>query len=428
MTTNISRRDFIRGAGAGFALGPLLFGVSRARAGGGDVVVIGGGFGGATAAKYIRLIDPSIQVTLIEPAKTYVTCPGSNWVLGGLRKIDQITMTYDGLERHGVKVVHDMVTHVDPDKRSVKLKSGGTLSYDRLVVSPGIDFKWGKGYTAAVSHEIPHAWKAGAQTTLLRKQLEAMPDGGTFIIVPPNNPFRCPPGPAERISMVAHYFKKHKPKSKIIALDPKGKFSKQGLFIEGWKKLYGYGTDASMIDYHQNVEIEEIDPKTKTVVTGVDEYKADVLNFIPDQKAGAIAHATGLTGDGDWCPIDGRTFESTLIKGIHVIGDASIAKPLPKSGYAANSEAKVCAAAIAALLQDRPVPEPSWVNTCYSLVAHDYGISVAMVYEIDHATGKISKVQGAGGLSPADAPPKFRRNEALYAQSWWMTITADTWG
>ncbi len=426
--TNMSRRNFIRAAGGSLALGSLLFGVSNARAGGGHVVVIGGGFGGATAAKYIRLIDPSIKVTLVEPAKTYVTCPGSNWVIGGLRKIGQITMTYDGLKKRGVTVVHDVVTHVDPDKRSVKLKSGGTLSYDRLIVSPGIDFKWGKGYTEAVSHEIPHAWKAGPQTTLLRKQLEAMPDGGTFVIVPPNNPFRCPPGPAERISMVAHYFKKHKPKSKIIALDPKGKFSKQGLFIGGWKKLYGFGTDKSMIDYRQNVEIEAIDPKTKTVVLGVEEVQADVLNFIPDQKAGHIARATGLAGEGDWCPIDGRTFESTLIEGIHVIGDSSIAKPLPKSGFAANSEAKVCAAAVAALLQGRPVPEPSWVNTCYSLVAPDYGISVAMVYEINHANGKISKVKGSGGLSPADAPDKVRRSEALYAQSWWMTITADTWG
>ena len=419
----ISRRGFVK-AGSAAALSSMIFGVHNARAASGSkVVVIGGGFGGTIAAKYIKRLDPSISVTLIEPNKTYATCPGSNWVIGGLRDMNSITFDYSGVAASGVDVVHDYVTGIDAGAKTVSLKSGGSMSYDRLVVSPGVAFKDNvEGYD---SEKAPHAWKAGPQTTLLRKQLEAMPDGGTFVISPPPNPFRCPPGPAERISMVAHYMKNHKPKSKIIALDPKGKFSKQGLFVQGWKDNYGYGTDNSMIEYRQQTAVLSFDANAMTLETDVEDVKADVACIIPAQVAGKIAHTAGLTNDSGWCPVNGSTFESTIHAGIHVIGDASIASPLPKSGFAANSEAKVCAAAVVAMLKGTDVPEPAWVNTCYSLVAPGYGISVAMVYEMNHANGKIAKVKGSGGLTPMDGN---RSMEAIYAESWWNNITGEMFG
>ncbi len=429
--SKFTRRQFIKavgattGATAGLSLAGCAPGGTKKQTGSAKakVIIIGGGFGGATAAKYLNYFDPSIEVTLIEAKKTYVTCPGSNWVIGGLRDIGGITHSYDGLAARGIKVLHDWVTDIDANKQTVTTKSGATLPYDRLIVSPGIAFRWEgggvhKGYTAADVNDVPHAWEAGQQTTLLRKQLEAMPDGGTFVIAPPPNPFRCPPGPGERISMVAHYFKKYKPKSKIIAIDGKGKFSKQGLFKQGWKELYG-----DMIDYRQHNTIERIDVKTKTVVTDFEEIKADVLNVIPAQKAGWIASHAGLTDDSGWCPVDHVTCESTIKKNIHVIGDAAILSPMPKSGYAANSQAKVCAASVVALLNGNQLDVPSWVNTCYSLIAPDYGISVAMVYDLKD--GKIGKVKGSGGLTPKDGN---RALEAIYTESWYKNITDDMFG
>ena len=421
---SISRRGFVKAAGAAAALSTMMFGTHNVRAASGSkVIVIGGGFGGVIAAKYIKRLDPSIDVTLIEASTTYATCPGSNWVIGGLRPMSSITFDYKNLAGHGINVVHDYVTGVDAGAKTVTLKGGNTMGYDRLVVSPGVDFADNiAGYDA---EKAPHAWKAGPQTELLRSQLEAMPDGGTFVISPPPNPFRCPPGPAERISMVAHYFKTAKPKSKIIALDPKGKFSKQGLFVQGWKDNYGFGTDNSMIDYRHNTKVNAFNADTMTLETDVDDIKADVACIIPAQKAGKIAFTAGLTNDSGWCPVDGRTFESSIHAGIHVIGDSAIASPLPKSGYAANSEAKVCAAAVVAMLKGVDTPEPAWVNTCYSLVAPNYGISVAMVYELNHADGKIAKVKGSGGLTPMDGN---RMLEAVFAESWWNNITGEMFG
>ncbi|MCB1866889.1 MAG: FAD-dependent oxidoreductase [Chromatiales bacterium] len=413
-----SRRNFLKVSGAaGAASGLALAGcqVGGGSSGPKKVVVIGGGFGGATAARYLKHFDPSIDVTLVEVNTTYATCPGSNWVLGGLRKMSDITMTYDGLKAAGVKVVHDWVTGVSTGSRKVSLKGGGSLPYDRLIVSPGVDFDPMEGYD---ENHNPHAWKAGPQTDALRKQLEAMPDGGTFVIVPPPNPFRCPPGPAERISMVAHYFKQHKPKSKIIAVDVKPKFSKQGLFVEGWKANYD-----GMINYMHQQTIEGIDFKNRVVKTEFDDIKADVLNYIPPQKAGWIAKEAGLVDDKGWCPVDHKTWESTQQANVHVIGDAAHQSPLPKSGYAANSEAKVCAAAVADLLNGREPGDPSWVNTCYSLVAPTYGISVAAVYNLEG--GKVASVKGAGGLSGKDTS---RQLEAVYAESWWSNITKEIWG
>ncbi|MBA1444704.1 MAG: FCSD flavin-binding domain-containing protein [Chromatiales bacterium] len=425
----ITRRSFVKGAGAATAVGMIgtpfiALGASK------KVVVVGGGTGGATAAKYLKLADPTIDVTLIEANKHYYTCYLSNEVLSGDRTIDSIKFGYSGVGKHGVKVVHDIVTGIDAGKRVVKTKGGKSFNYDRCIVAPGVDFKWEtiEGYDANVAETITHAWKAGSQTVTLRKQLLAMKDGGTVCICPPTNPFRCPPGPYERASQIAHYFKQHKPKSKIIILDPKPKFSKMGLFVQGWKDLYGYGTDNSMIEWHgtpkgsdDNV-LTGIDAKTRTATTGFNEVTADVLNVIPAQKAGKIAFAAGLT-KGDWCPINLHTFESTIHKNIHVIGDAAIAKGMPKSGYAANSEAKVCAAAIVAMLNGQELGTPAYVNTCYSIIGPGYGISVAAVYRLAKDGSKITKV--SGGLTPKDASAEMRAREVQYAYSWFDNITND---
>jgi sulfide dehydrogenase [flavocytochrome c] flavoprotein subunit len=430
MSNILSRRKFIKGvgvAGAVSAVGVpyLAFGAGK------KVVVVGGGTGGATAAKYIRLADPSIEVTLIEANKDYYTCYLSNEVLGGDRTIDSIKFGYSGLEKYGVKVVFDIVTGIDAAKKSVTTKGGETFAYDRCIVAPGVDFKWDgiEGYDAAVAQDIPHAWKAGSQTVTLRKQLEAMKDGGTVVICPPDNPFRCPPGPYERASQIAHYLTQHKPKSKVIILDAKQKFSKQALFIQGWTDLYGYETDNSMIEWQPGPDaaITEVNAGQKVAITSFgDEVKADVLNVIPAQVAGKIATTAGLTDDSGWCPIDLHTFESSIHPNIHVIGDASIAKGMPKSGYAANSEAKVCAVSVVAMLKGEEPPVPSYVNTCYSVVGKDYGISVAAVYRLAKDGSKIIKV--SGGLTATDASAEQRKREVGYAHSWLKNITTDIFG
>jgi len=434
MTMKVNRRKFVQGVGAATAAGAI--GVPYAAIGAAKkVIVVGGGTGGATAAKYLRRADPGIEVTLIEPNKTYYTCYLSNpMILGAGKDIAEIGFGYDGLAKHGVKVVHDMVTGIDAAKKTVTTAGGQTLNYDRCIVAPGIDFRWDTidGYDATVAEKIPHAWKAGPQTAMLRKQLEAMQDGGTVVIAPPPNPFRCPPGPYERASQIAHYLKNNKPKSKIVILDPKPKFSKQGLFIQGWKDLYGYGTDNSMIEWRgtpkgatDNV-LGGVDAASMTVKTEFEDVKADVLNIIPAQKAGKIAFAAGLTNKSGWCPINLKTFESTIHPGIHVLGDASIAKGMPKSGYSANSQAKVCAMAVAALLSGKDAPVPSYVNTCYSIVGEDYGISVAAVYRLAEDGSKITSV--SGGLTSVKASAETRKREAVYAYSWYKNITADIFG
>jgi len=424
----ITRRKFVQAAGAATAIGVagvphLALGASK------KVVVVGGGTGGATAAKYIRMADPSVEVTLIEANKHYYTCYLSNEVLSGERTLDSIKFGYTGLAGHGVKVVNDIVTGIDAGKKMVMTKGGKSFAYDRCVVAPGIDFKWEAidGYDADVAETITHAWKAGSQTATLRNQLKAMKDGGTVVICPPPNPFRCPPGPYERASQIAMYLKYNKPKSKILILDPKDKFSKFGLFTGAWKKLYGFGTDNSMINWVGGAaggKVESVNAGAMSVQAEVEEYKADVLNVIPPQKAGKIAFDAGLT-EGDWCPVNVLTFESTLHAGIHVIGDAAIATAMPKSGYAANSQAKVCAAAVAAMLNGKEPGTPSYVNTCYSIAGEDYGFSVAAVYRLSADGKTIAGVEGAGGLTPGDASAEQRKREVLYAHSWFANITSD---
>ena len=429
----LSRRQFIKLTGS--AAGLLVTGChakKRTSAALAHVVIIGGGFGGATAAKTIKTLDPSIKVTLIEPHQTYTTCPGSNWVLGGFKNIKSLRVSYRQLSaQYGIKMVHNKASFIDPDKHVVVLNNGLKIHYDRLIVSPGIDFRWDaiEGHNETSTDLIPHAWKAGAQTALLNNQLKAMPNGGTVIICAPTNPFRCPPGPYERASMMAHYLKQHKPKSKIVILDPKTTFSKQALFFKGWEKHYGFGTDNSLIEWHSMPDnpIVKIDVKTKQIETDFgDKFKADVLNYIPAQKAANIAQKTGLCDDTGWCPVNHNNSESTLHSDIYVIGDASIQSPIPKSAFAANAEAKVCAFAMVNALNEVDPIEPMWINTCYSLLTPQQGISIAMVYKLN-AQGNIAEVEGAGGLT-AFTDEETLSLEARYAKQWLKSIVRDSFG
>jgi sulfide dehydrogenase [flavocytochrome c] flavoprotein subunit len=426
--SKFSRRRWLATAGqaalaAGWSVSAPVFSQQSA----GRVVVVGGGFGGATAAKYIKQRNPRIDVTLIEPAQKFYTCPFTNLYLGGLRTFEAQGHGFDELRSMGVRVVHDFALSADGAAKTIKLAGGQTLAYDKLVLSPGIDFLWNKleGYDEAASLLAPHAWKAGAQTTLLKKQLDVMPDGGTFVMVAPANPYRCPPGPYERISMVAHYFKTQKPKSKILVLDAKDTFSKQGLFLDGWKRFYG-----DMIEWvpaGKDGNVIRVDAKNLSVETDFGKiHKAAVLNVIPPQKAGVIAERAGVADKSGWVPVKPDTFESTQVKDVYVVGDATIAAPMPKSGFCANAQGKVAAAAIVNALAGRPAPAASWANTCYSLIAPDYGISVAGVYQV--ANGKIVEVKGSGGVSPREASDTVRKLEALHGVAWYNAIAHDTWG
>ena len=388
------------------------------------VVIVGGGFGGATAAKYLKKFSSNTEVILIEQNKDYYTCPFSNTVIAGINKIEYIKHNYKTLEKkYKIIVMHEKVKKVDGTINSVILENGKIIPYTKAIVAPGIDFKYENGYVEGSELFAPHAYKAGAQTSLLREQLENMKDGGTFVMVAPKDPFRCPPGPYERVSLVAHYLKTNKPNSKIIILDQKNKFSKQALFQEGWENLY-----ANMIEW-RNVEfggkVISVDPKNKIVKTEDEEVIADVLNYIPDQKAGKLAFDSGLT-QGDWCPINTKTFESKLVKDIYVIGDAAVAAPMPKSGFSANSQGKIVALQISRSLKDMPnVNPPKLANTCYSLVSPTYAISIAAVYEAQEDKIIDLKDLGAGGLSPANAEASFRAQEAQYAVAWYKNQMGD---
>ena len=424
--STLTRRTFTKIAGATAA--SSFAAPAVAQSGAGKIVVVGGGFGGASAAKYAKLLGGGkVDVTLIEPAKTFYTCPFSNLVLGGIRDMASIAHGFDPLRKRGVNVVHDTVVAIDKAGKTVTLAGGSKIAWDRLILSPGIDFRYDaiSGYSAAAAEKIPHAWKAGAQTMLLRKQLQAMDDGGVVVIAPPGNPFRCPPGPYERASMIAHYLKTKKPKSKILIVDAKDKFSKMPLFIEGWKKLYG-----SMIEWvpqSKDGPVTEVDVANKTLVTDFGtKHKGNVVNLIPPQKAGKIAAVAGLTSKSGWVPVKHQTFETKMATGIHVIGDASVASPMPKSGFSASSQGKVVAAAVVDLLAGKGPDDPSFANTCYSFVAPDYGISVAKVYA--WRGGKLIGVAGSGGVSPKGATAAFRANEARYAAGWYASISADIWG
>ncbi|MDO5622483.1 MAG: NAD(P)/FAD-dependent oxidoreductase [Paracoccus sp. (in: a-proteobacteria)] len=419
-----TRRNLLGGmaAGAGLMAAP---GLLRAQ-GAAHVVVVGGGFGGATAARYLKRHNPDLRVTLIEPSQRFVTCPFSNLYLGGLRDWDSISHGFDGLRAAGIEVIHATADDVDTAARTVQV-GGDRISYDRLILSPGIDIRWSalEGYDEAAAELAPHAWKAGPQTQLLKQQLEAMPDGGTFIMSITDGAFRCPPGPYERASMVAHYFKTHKPASKILLLDSKESFSKQGLFRQGWDALYGDMIEwVSQVDDGQVVRVDAAARQVETAFGAV--HTADVLNVVPPQKAGWIADRAGVSDATGWVPVKGNTFESALAEHVYVIGDATIAAPMPKSGFCANAQGKVAAAAITADLAGREPPAASFANTCYSLIGPDYGISVAGVYAADG--DKVVEIEGSGGVSPMDADADFRKAEAVYGAGWYASISADIWG
>jgi NADPH-dependent 2,4-dienoyl-CoA reductase/sulfur reductase-like enzyme len=388
------------------------------------VVVIGGGFGGASCARALR--RHGLAVTLVEPNATYTACPFSNAVIAGLRPMERQRFGYDALRAQGITVVHQAATGVDAAARRVTLTDGGVLVYDRLVLAPGITLRFDAlpGYGEAAAAAMPHAWQAGPQTELLRSQLEAMEDGGTVVMAIPANPYRCPPGPYERASLIAHYLKTRKPRSKLLVLDAKDAFSKQRLFEAAWASLY-----PGLLEYvplSAGGRVTGVDLAAREVVTEFGNHAGAVVNVIPPQRAGEIARIAGAADRSGWCPIDPGSFESRLLPGVHVIGDAAIAGAMPKSAFAANAQARVCADAIAALLRGAPVPEPRLLNTCYSLVAPGYGISVAGVYR--PAGGVLADIPGAGGISPLDAPASVREAEAVYAEDWFETISADAFG
>jgi NADPH-dependent 2,4-dienoyl-CoA reductase/sulfur reductase-like enzyme len=421
---NKGRREFLKRAAAGGAVAMLPL-PAIGQASGGRAVVVGGGFAGATCARFLKRLDPRISVTLIEASPTFTACPLSNAVIAGLRDLKAQEFGYDKLAGDQVMFSLATASGVDAPARAVALSNGARLSYDRLVLAPGIDIRWDAlpGYTESAAERMPHAWKAGEQTLLLRRQLEAMADGGTVVIAAPANPFRCPPGPYERASLIAHYLKTKKPKSKVIILDAKDAFSKQRLFQNAWKELY---PNLEWISMSKGGKVASVDVGAMTLITDFDRHKADVANVIPPQKAGRIAELAGVADRSGWCPIDPVTFESKLQANIHVIGDASIAGAMPKSAFSANAQAKVCAAAVAKLLAGGAPEQPKLINTCYSLVAPDYGISVAGIYV--PADGALKEVEGSGGVSPAEAPSSTRALEAKFANGWFNTITEEVFG
>jgi sulfide dehydrogenase [flavocytochrome c] flavoprotein chain len=420
-----TRREFLKQVALA-ACAPLPLRPALAQGSAGRVVVIGGGFAGTTCARALKCLDPRLAVTLVEQSTTFTACPFSNEVIAGLRNLRDQEFGYEEVAHSGIALILLTATGVDPQARGVTLADGTRLPYDRLVIAPGIDLRWDAlpGYGEAAAEKMPHAWKAGAQTFLLRRQLEAMEDGGLVVIAAPANPYRCPPGPYERASLIAHYLKTKKPRSKLILLDAKDVFSKQKLFQNAWQVLYpGF---IEWVPLSSGGKVTAVDPSALTLTTDFDTYKPAVANVIPAQKAGHIAELAGVADRSGWCPINPATFESTLQPNIHVIGDAAIAGAMPKSAFAANAEAKVCAAAVTALLAGGTPATPKLINACYSLVAPDYVISVAGVYH--PADGQLVEVAGSGGASPLDAPAKTRAAEASIADGWFRTITAEAFG
>ena len=423
----MQRRLILQGLISGGALGlagcASLGGTSANKA---KVLVVGGGYGGATVSKYIRLLsDHSIDVMMVEPNTAFVSCPVSNLVIGGQKTMADITNPYTGLSsKHGVRVVHDTVTAVDTAKKTATLAGGSTVSYDKLVLAPGIDFMWDQIQGLREAHtagQILHAWKAGPETMALRRQLEAMRDGGTYAIVIPEAPYRCPPGPYERASVIAAYFKKAKPKSKVLILDGNPDVTSKGpLFKKAWKELYG-----DMVEYRPQHKAVAVNAKSGTVEFEVQgDVKADVLNVLPVMRAGALAVQTGLANANNrWCHVNFLNFESTAAKDVHVIGDAiQVAQGMPKSGHMANSHAKVTAAAIVAELQGIEVnPHPMVTNVCMSYVDDTHVIHVASVHEFVPTQKTFRTIGGSGGVSDVRSDL-----EARYAEAWAKNIWSDT--
>ena len=400
---------------------PAVLAQGRPRA-----VVVGGGAGGATVARYIaKESEGSIDVTLVEPTRTYYSCFFSNLYIGGFRDFSSIGHTYGSLAAaFGINVIHDWAIAVDRDAKSVSLAGGGTLEYDRLVVSPGIDFRPGSvaGWDLSQQNRMPHAYKAGSQTQLLKAQVDAMPEGGVYCMVAPPNPFRCPPGPYERISMVAHVLKSNNPTAKILIVDPKEKFSKQGLFEEGWQKHYPGMIERIGPDF--GGDKVEVRPETMEVVVDGEVMKVDVCNVIPAQMAGRIAGEAGITNDAGWAPVVPHTMQSRIDDNIHVVGDASQQGDMPKSGFSANSQAKVCAMAVRGALTDSRVFPARFANTCWSLIGTDDGVKVGASYEATDE--KIAKVDGF--ISQTGEGSDLRKATYEESLAWYAAISKDIFG
>jgi sulfide dehydrogenase [flavocytochrome c] flavoprotein subunit len=389
------------------------------------IVVIGGGFGGASCARALKRIDPKLAVTLIEPNRIFTACPFSNEVIAGLRKIEAQQFSYDRIAAEGVTMIAQAAATIDPQKRIVGLADGGTLAYDRLVLSPGIDLRFDAlpGYDEAATTKMPHAWKAGEQTTLLRRQLEAMDDGGLVVLAVPASPSRCPPAPYERASLIAHYLKANKPRSKVLLLDAKDAFPQQRLFEKAWQELYPGLIER--ISLSQGGRVTSVDPGTNSIVTDFGNYTAAVANVIPPQQAGRIAALAGAADNTGWCPIDPMTFASKLVPDVHVIGDACIAGGIPKSASAANAEGKACAAVIAGLIAGKPAAAPKLLGACYNTVAPGYAFSQSGVYQ--PRDGQFAESEGLV-ITPVDATSDMRQREADAAQAWYTTVTGDAFG
>jgi len=420
---SMQRREFLKAGAAGLAATLGGCAAMPGTAPKARVAVVGGGYGGATAARYIRMLDPTIDVVMIEPNEAFVSCPLSNMVLGGFKSMADITTPYTGLARNGVRVVRDTATAIDMEKKQVRLARGDAVPFDRVIVSPGIDFMWealpAMGGPAA-QERVLHAWKAGPQTAALRRQLEAMRDGGVYVLAVPEAPYRCPPGPYERACQVAAYFKAAKPRAKVLLLDANADVTSKGpLFKKAWAELY-----KDIIEYRPNSKATDVDVAGSVVKLEFADVKGDVLNVLPPMKAGAVA-APFITANRRWCEVDWLTYESKAVKGAHVLGDSlQIAPAMPKSATMANNQAKVCAAAVVALLNNEaPNPSPTLVNTCYSMVSDKHAIHVASVHKYDEKDRTMKAVPGAGGVSPG-----MSELEGGYSMNWARNIWADTLG
>lgn len=423
---SLNRRQALVGLGA-VSMAASVSAPAFAKQTGPHIVIIGGGFGGVAAARTLARLALPVRITLIEAEPGYVACPFSNLVIGADRAPEAQKFSYDRVKLHGIEIIHARAEDVDSAQKTVLLSNGQSLSYDRLVLSPGVDMRWGspEGCDEAASARMPHAWKAGAQTELLRRQLDTLEDGGLVVMSVPAAPFRCPPGPYERASLIAHYLKTRKPKSRLLVLDSKDSFSKMPLFQEAWAKHYPDHLEWRAAS--EDGRVVRIDAATKTLFTDFDTIKADVANVIPAQKAGQIAERAGVTDLTGWCPVDPLTFESKLHSGVYVIGDATIAAPMPKSAFSANLQGKLCAIAISrSMTGDEPPGPTTLINTCYSFITPDEAISIVGVYS--NADGAFTGIQGAGGLSAMNAPASERQREALQARDWFAAITKGTFG
>lgn len=421
VTRRPTRRDVARGIAASLAAALPCPSLAQSAA---RIVVIGGGFGGASCARALRKLDARLQVTLIEPNRTFTACPFSNEVIAGLRELPAQQFSYEKIAAEGVTVIPQAAAKVDPQARTVTLADGNSLGYDRLVLAPGIDLRFDAlpGYDEAASLKMPHAWKAGEQTTLLRRQIEAMEDGGVVVLAVPAAPLRCPPAPYERASLIAHYLKTNKPRSKILILDAKDGFSQQKLFEAAWRELYPGMIER--IALSQGGRVTSVDAATGTIITDFGNYSAAVASVIPPQKAGHIAAIAGAADNTGWCPIDPTSFASKIVPNIHVIGDACIAGQIPKSASAANAQGKACAAAIVNILTGKSPEMPRLNGACYNTVAPGYAFSLSGIYQPKE--GQFAEVESS--TSPVDAPREVRQQEAEKAENWFKTITVDAFG